>query len=116
MELMAGGPAGTWSQSCAPSQQDGGRLQVRFPYVCSFPLAASMGTHLGECVDAVAMLDVVQPGALVAGPVWVPVAGLSVGVQPIGFLSMNQSITPYQHYGWVCPRRSCVFVLRASLF
>ena len=26
-----------------------------------------------------------------------------------------QSIKPFQHYGWVCPRRSCMFVLQASL-
>ena len=29
--------------------------------------------------------------------------------------SIDRSITPFQHYGWVCPRRSCVFVLQASL-
>ena len=29
--------------------------------------------------------------------------------------SINQSITPFQHYGWVCPRRLWIFVLQASL-
>ena len=28
---------------------------------------------------------------------------------PIINQSINQSITPSQHYGWVCPRRSCTF-------
>ena len=27
---------------------------------------------------------------------------------------INQSSTPFQHYGWVCPMRSCIFVIRAS--
>ena len=29
--------------------------------------------------------------------------------------TVHASITPFKHYGWVCPRRPCLFVLQASL-